>query len=96
MEDITHRKEAEDALRDSERMLESILAAVPHGIGLHRDRKIQWVNEAWTRMFGYTDNKEYVGQKTRMLYESQEEYEVLQRALYQGLETSVVSEADAN
>ncbi len=63
----------------SERMLESILAAVPHGIGLHRDRKIQWVNEAWTRMFGFTDIDEYVGQNTSILYESQEAYEACPR-----------------
>jgi PAS domain S-box-containing protein len=93
--DITDRKIAENALIESQGMLESILAAVPVGIALHRNREIQWANEAWEKMFGFTGQHEYVGQHTRIMHQSDVEYDLAREALYEGLEAGAVREVDA-
>ncbi len=80
---------------ENERMLKSILAASPAGIRLRRGREIQWVNDAWLRMFGFEDHRECVGQNTRILYPSQEEYERVGALLYEKPSTGEVTEADA-
>ena len=70
------RKQAEEALANSETMQKSILRAAPVGIGLVRHRVIQSVNEKLCGMTGYAET-ELVGQSSRMLYPSQEEYELV-------------------
>jgi two-component system, cell cycle sensor histidine kinase and response regulator CckA len=68
---------------------------VPVGIALHRNRQIQWANEAWAKMFGLEGQDECVGQDTRMIYRSSVEYERAREALYEGLEAGAVREIDA-
>ncbi|HMK35758.1 MAG TPA: PAS domain S-box protein, partial [Desulfomonilaceae bacterium] len=92
--DITDGKRAEEALRESQQMMEGILAAVPVGIGLHRNRQIQWANEAWANMFGFTGRHEYEGQYTKTMYRSDVEYDLAREALYEGLEAGAVREMD--
>jgi two-component system, cell cycle sensor histidine kinase and response regulator CckA len=95
VEDVTHRKTAEDELRESRWMLESILAAVPVGIALHRERQVQWANEAWAKMFGFSGRQDCVGQDTREIYPSDAEYELAREALYEGPADGGVREIDA-
>jgi two-component system cell cycle sensor histidine kinase/response regulator CckA len=92
--DITDRKKAEEALLQSKRMLSTILDTSPVSIALSRERRIEWANEAWKQMFGFEDEQEYLGKNARMLYPSDEEYLRVGKALYQGLETGKVAEAD--
>ncbi len=82
-------------LDENERMLRSILAASPAGISLSHGREIQWVNDAWLRMFGFEDDRECVGQNTRIVYPSQEEYERVGALLFEKPSTGEVTEADA-
>ena len=71
--DITEQKHTEEALRQSEATLQSLLTAAPVGIGLTHDRKLSWVSDYLAGMLGYT--KEYlVGKSARVLYDSDEEY----------------------
>ena len=77
VEDITERKIAEQDLRESRRMLETILAAVPVGIHLTRNRKIQWANEAWRRTFGFEREDQYEGQSTRIIYAGDGEFDLV-------------------
>jgi len=72
--DITERREMEDALRESERTLQTILQAAPAGIGLVRDGVLVWTNEQIRKMLGYSA-EELEGTGARVLYESQEEFE---------------------
>jgi len=80
--DITERKKAEEARRESERMIGSILSTTPVGIGLTVDRKIKWVNEAWMQIFGFKEENEYMDQPTRMLYSSEDSYNESRTRIY--------------
>ncbi|MDQ1239202.1 MAG: two-component system, cell cycle sensor histidine kinase and response regulator CckA, partial [Thermodesulfobacteriota bacterium] len=94
MMDITARKRAEEALRNSEQMLGSILATCPVGIGMAQDRVMKWVNDAWVKMFGLENEQEGMNLNARALYPSQEEFERVGRELYEGLETGKVTGTD--
>jgi len=53
--DISNRKRAETALRESEERFRSLFDKAPLGICLGRDGKILYGNNALARMFGYDD-----------------------------------------
>jgi two-component system, cell cycle sensor histidine kinase and response regulator CckA len=90
--DITARKRAEEKLHHSERTVKTILATSPVGIGLILDRKLKWVNDACLKMFGFENQKEIVGQTTRIFYPSEEEYERVGRDLYTDLQRGKIAE----
>ncbi|MBN1531691.1 MAG: PAS domain S-box protein [Spirochaetes bacterium] len=79
--DITERKRAEESLRERERVLQSIFDASPAGIALVVDRRFRQVNSSFCRITGYPE-EEMVGQHSRMLYPSDEEYDRVGRNLY--------------
>ncbi|MCX9079037.1 MAG: PAS domain S-box protein, partial [Candidatus Methanoperedens sp.] len=72
-QDITGRKQAEQALRDSEARLRSIVRVAPIGIGVVVDRVIVQANDRLCAMTGYSRD-ELLHQSARMLYPSEEEY----------------------
>jgi len=72
--EIEERKQAEAMLKRSENTLKSIFRSAPIGIGLVTDRVIEWSNEQFQQMAGYTKD-EVEGRDVRVLYESDEEYE---------------------
>ncbi|WP_206171454.1 EAL domain-containing protein [Thiorhodococcus mannitoliphagus] len=72
--DITDKKRAEEALRDSEARANSILRAAPVGIGVVVRRLFIEVNETLLRMTGYSQ-EELIGQSSRLLYPSDAEFE---------------------
>ncbi len=71
--DITERKRAEQALRESEGYLESVFRAAPVGIGLVTDRVMNAANKRLCDMLGYAQ-QDLVGQSTRTLYPTEEDY----------------------
>gem|GEM_PF-1924434 len=79
--DVTERRRAEEALRDREARLSSVLATAPVGIGIVSDRNIVQVNQRICEMTGYAP-EELIGQSARMLYLSDEEYEKAGRDRY--------------
>ncbi|HPI94189.1 MAG TPA: PAS domain S-box protein [Deltaproteobacteria bacterium] len=83
--DITKRKQAEDALRESEGVLRSMLAATPVGVALLKDRFFSKVNNALCRITGYTE-EEMMGMMTRILYPDEEEFLRIGRELYGHME----------
>ena len=93
-DNITERKGAQEALQSSERMMKGILSASPVGISLAKDRELKWVNDAWLRMFGFEDDRECVGQSSRIVYPSQEEYDRVGELLYERSATGEVTETD--
>lgn len=72
--DISERIRAEQALKERESTLSSILRAAPIGIGTTHNRVITWASETLLDMLGYTA-PELLGQNARILYESDEEFE---------------------
>ncbi len=79
--DITERKRAEQALKQSEATLRSIFRAAPVGIGLVSDRILKRVNDQICQMVGYTAD-ELVEQNARMLYPTEEDYQYVGREKY--------------
>ena len=75
------------ALRESEKLLNSILSASSVGIAYARERTVIWANEAMERMFGFQDEKEYLGQTTYQLYASEEEYQRVGKIVYDEIKT---------
>jgi two-component system, cell cycle sensor histidine kinase and response regulator CckA len=78
--DITERKQAEEKLKQSEARLRTLFETMPLGIGLVQDHKIQWHNEATSRMLGYS-REELQRKNIRMLYESDKEFDRVEKAI---------------
>jgi PAS domain S-box-containing protein len=72
--DITERKLAEEALRERENQISSIFRSAPVGIGSVVNRVLIKVNKHMCEMTGY-DETELIGQSSRMLYPSDEDFE---------------------
>ncbi len=76
-QDITERKQAEEALKNSEAMLGSVFQAVPHAILVYGPgRVIVDVNEAAYKVFGYP-REEMIGRNSRFLYLTDEDYDAV-------------------
>ena len=93
--DITERKQAEEELRESRELLENILTASSVGIAHARERKIIWANQAMIELFGFTQEDQYIGQDTRILYADEEEYARIGRLIYEQQKTGKVTDIDA-
>jgi PAS domain S-box-containing protein len=59
--DITKRRQAEVALRQSEERFRTLIDAAPLGITLSRESTTMYANDAYRRMFGYTNLNEVYG-----------------------------------
>lgn len=79
--DITERKRAEEALRERERVLQSLFSATLTGVALLKDRKVQKVNAGLCRITGYSET-ELLGQSTRILYPDEDEFSRAGQELY--------------
>ncbi|HEX2975615.1 MAG TPA: PAS domain S-box protein, partial [Bacteroidales bacterium] len=67
--DISNRKAAEEAIRESEEMLSNMVQAIPVGMALTNfsDRTIYKVNPAWLDITGYSGEEEVLGMTTEQL-----------------------------
>ncbi len=95
LHDVTELKQKTESLQKSERMLRGILASSPVGICYTRNRRIQWVNDAWKNMFGFDSEHEYLDQPTAILHPSRESYEQAREVLYGHLEQGETNETEA-
>jgi PAS domain S-box-containing protein len=80
--DISDRKLAEEALKESEATLGTIFRAAPIGIGLVSNRILIRVNERLSDMTGYLPG-EMTGKSARILYPTDEEFERVGREKYE-------------
>ena len=79
--DVTERERAREELAQSEAKLRSIFLAAPIGIGVVVNRVFTVVNDRFCQMLLY-DRAELLGQSSRMIYPTQEEYERVGRVKY--------------
>jgi PAS domain S-box-containing protein len=91
--DITERKRAEEALRQSESTLHSVFLAAPVGICIMKNRLYQSANVFWCDTFGYPEEI-IVGKDTRMLYENDGEYDRVGQELYSHLRERGLASAE--
>ncbi len=81
VENITERKKAEEVTRMQEGRIKSIFRVAPTGIGVVKDRVITEVNPRLCEMVGYA-KEELIGQSSRMLYFSQDDYDFVGNEKY--------------
>jgi len=79
--EVEDHKRAEEALRQSEAVLRSMLNATPIGVGLIVDRVFKTVNDSLCLITGYSQ-QELTGKSTRVLYVDSDEYARVDRELY--------------
>ncbi|MDP8228032.1 MAG: PAS domain S-box protein, partial [Candidatus Electryoneaceae bacterium] len=91
--DISERKRAEEALRQSEENFKAVLGASPVGIGLVINRKLDWANKTMYSMVGY-EQVSLLGQSARVLYPDDEEFERMGKQLYAGIKESGTVQAE--
>lgn len=58
---ITQRKNMEGALRSSEKKYKTLIENLPIGIVVHRDRKVQFINEAGVKIIAGQSKEEVIG-----------------------------------
>jgi PAS domain S-box-containing protein len=78
---IEERKRVEVELSKREQIMNAILAASPVGIGLVRNRIVDWSNRTMDRIWGYQEGF-LVGESTRVLYSDDEEYNRVGQEFY--------------
>lgn len=82
-------KKAEEALKEREATLKSILDAAPIGMGVVENRVIKFVNLTMCNMTGYF-SEELVGKSSRIVYESDEEFDRVGRKKYKQIKVEGV------
>jgi PAS domain S-box-containing protein len=73
VEDVTKKLEAEETLKASENILQSIFRAAPIGIGLVSERIIIKANDRLCEILGY-ERQELINKSARMIYPTEEEF----------------------
>ena len=79
--EIKEHQRAEASLREMKALDSSILSAIPNAVMGLRDRIIIFANESVRNVFGWA-SEELIGNSTRVLYRSDEDYEAIDRYLY--------------
>jgi len=89
MENISKRKQAEDALRESQELEKGILLSVPHALFGVEQRRIFFANDAMEDVFGWKPD-ELIGKSTRVIFRNDKEWEDYGALLYSQLKMQSV------
>lgn len=77
--DITHRKLAEEKLRESEERYRQLLEFSPIGIAVHADRKVVFTNPAGAAIIGASDPAEMVGKPITEIIHPDDQAKTMER-----------------
>jgi PAS domain S-box-containing protein len=83
--DITEQIEARKKLTEMEALGASILEAIPHAVIGLQDRRIIFANDGVEAVFGWKAG-DIIGESTRVLYQTDKDYDAIARDLYSALE----------
>ena len=83
--DIKERKLIEEALRNNENKISSVFRVAPIGIGVTSNRMLLELNDYIYKMLGYA-SEELIGKSARILYPTQEEYELVGKEKYKQID----------
>jgi PAS domain S-box-containing protein len=75
-------RSAEESLKKSNEVVNSILAASPIAIGLVENRIIKRINEAMKKMFRFESESDYLGKSARIVYPSDEDFQKVGGFIY--------------
>ena len=78
-------RSCKESFKQLQELQSSMLSAIPHAVVGLKAREIFFANEAVERVFGWKPD-EIIGQKTRLLYRNEEDYEEIGRHFYPLLE----------
>ncbi len=79
--DVTDIREVREKLEELRKLESSILEAIPHAVLGLKNRRVVFANNAVEKVFGWKAD-EIIGQKIRVLYNSDEDYEDIGRRVY--------------
>jgi PAS domain S-box-containing protein len=80
--DITERKQAEKALKESLERQNAIFAASPYGIAVFQNRQCLASSPSFERTFGYAPG-EFVGKSARVLFRTDADFETVGASVYE-------------
>jgi PAS domain S-box-containing protein len=84
-EDRKLLRKAEKKIKEEEKVLESIYASLPSGVGMIKNRKILWMNDRLCELTGY-NKSDFADQTIRFLYRTKAEFERVGNDLYKIIE----------
>ncbi|MCP5063785.1 MAG: PAS domain S-box protein [Ignavibacteriae bacterium] len=91
--DITERKFIEDAIKESEAKIQSIMLGAPVGIGFIKNRILEFVNNHLLTLMGY-EKEEMIGKDSKIFYESLEHYDKIGN-LYAKLQNNEIASEES-
>lgn len=93
--DMSEKKAYEDLLQKTIEQQEALLKIETAGFVHFKDRKFSWTNRAFETMLGY-ESGELCGRDTRIIYNSDEEYEAFVRESSMAMSTSKIYNKEIN
>ncbi len=87
---------AEESLKKSNEIVNSILSACPIGIGLVENRIIKRVNESMKKMFRFDSEMDYMGKSARIVYASEDDFEKIGQFIYNQFKAGKEAVLDTN
>jgi len=82
IEDITGRKQAEQALIEAEERYRSLLKASPDGVWIHSEGHLNYVNDAVAKMLGYESAEALTGRDVYMFFPPEQRDALRERISY--------------